>query len=84
MHYDPNIDNAFDSVEHIMREVNRGWYIRYAHSNAASLFFVCLYVHIARALYFRSYELSKYALWVTGVVIFLLTIITAFIGYVLP
>jgi len=84
MHYTPSIDYAFDSVEYIMRDINHGWYIRYAHSNTASLFFVCLYIHMGRALYFRSYDFPRYAIWVSGVVIFLLTILTAFVGYVLP
>lgn len=84
MHYTPHTDFAFDSVEHIMREVEHGWYLRYAHSNGASLFFVCLYVHIGRGLYFRSYNYPKYFVWATGIIIFLLTIITAFVGYVLP
>jgi len=60
MHYTPHIDTAFDSVEHIMRDVEYGWYIRYAHSNGASLFFCCLYIHIARGLYFKSYDFPRY------------------------
>ena len=84
MHYTPHIDSAFDSVEHIMRDVEYGWYLRYAHSNGASLFFVCLYIHLGRALYFKSYDFPRYAIRCTGIVIFLLTMLTAFVGYVLP
>jgi len=85
MHYIPHVDLAFDSIEmHIMREVNNGWYIRYMHSNGASLFFVCLYVHLARGLYYRSYVSPRYLIWSTGLCIFLLAMLTAFLGYVLP
>lgn len=84
MHYTPHIDLAFDSVEYIMRDVEYGWYIRYAHSNGASLFFICLYIHIARGLYFKSYDFPRYNVWITGIILFLLTMLTAFVGYVLP
>lgn len=84
MHYTPHINLAFDSVEYIMRDVQYGWYIRYAHSNGASLFFVCLYIHIARGLYFKSYDSTRYTVWATGIILFLLTMLTAFVGYVLP
>ena len=84
MHYIPHPDLAFDSIEHIMREVNNGWYIRYAHSNGASLLFICLYIHIGRGLYYKSYIPPRYFLWVSGLVIFILTMLTAFVGYVLP
>lgn len=84
MHYTPHTDFAFNSVEHIMRDVNHGWYFRYAHANGATLFFICLYVHIGRGLYFRSYDFPRHHVWFTGIVIFLLTMATAFLGYVLP
>ena len=82
MHYSPEISLAFNSIEHIMRDVNNGWLIRYCHCSGASMFFIIVYIHIARALYFRSYR--KIALWYSGIVIFLLMMATAFLGYVLP
>jgi quinol-cytochrome oxidoreductase complex cytochrome b subunit len=86
MHYTANIDLAFWSVEHIMRDVNNGWLLRYLHSNGASMIFIMLYIHIAKALYFRSYTPghSRAGLFFSGVIIFLLMMGTAFIGYVLP
>ncbi len=84
MHYTPHIDLAFSSVEHIMRNVNFGWLLRYIHANGASMFFIVVYIHIFRGLYFGSYIKPKQWVWVIGVIIFLLMIITAFIGYVLP
>nr|YP_008994212.1 apocytochrome b [Rhodymenia pseudopalmata]AGO19264.1 apocytochrome b [Rhodymenia pseudopalmata] len=84
MHYTPHVDLAFESVEHIMRNVNYGWLLRYIHSNGASMFFVVVYIHIFRGLYFGSYIKPRHWVWVIGVIIFLLMIITAFIGYVLP
>nr|YP_010199517.1 apocytochrome b [Gracilaria baiana]UAD89375.1 apocytochrome b [Gracilaria baiana] len=84
MHYTPHVELAFASVEHIMRDVNYGWLLRYIHSNGASMFFIVVYVHIFRGLYFSSYAKPRHWVWVIGVVIFLLMIITAFIGYVLP
>lgn len=81
-HYTPEISMAFNSVEHIMRDVNYGWLFRYTHSNGASIFFFVLYVHIARGLYFQSY--AKKHLWFSGIAIFLLVMATAFLGYVLP
>nr|YP_009114072.1 apocytochrome b [Hildenbrandia rubra]AHB62135.1 apocytochrome b [Hildenbrandia rubra] len=84
MHYSPNIDLAFASVEHIMRDVNFGWLLRYVHSNGASVFFMVVYAHILRGLYYGSYVSPRHLVWVFGVVIFLLMIITAFVGYVLP
>lgn len=84
MHYTPHIDFAFTSVEHIMRNVNFGWLLRYIHSNGASMFFIVIYIHILRGLYFGSYIKPRQLVWVIGIVIFLLMIITAFIGYVLP
>nr|YP_010199592.1 apocytochrome b [Gracilaria cearensis]UAD89450.1 apocytochrome b [Gracilaria cearensis] len=84
MHYTPHVELAFASVEHIMRDVNYGWLLRYIHSNGASMFFIVVYIHIFRGLYFSSYTKPRHWVWVIGVVIFLLMIITAFIGYVLP
>ncbi|BGT69169.1 apocytochrome b (mitochondrion) [Umbelopsis nana] len=84
MHYTPNVDLAFISVEHIMRDVNYGWMIRYLHANTASFFFLFVYLHIGRGLYYGSYKAPRVALWTIGVVIFLVMIITAFLGYVLP
>nr|YP_009186393.1 apocytochrome b [Pneumocystis carinii]ACZ82950.1 apocytochrome b [Pneumocystis carinii]AFR90431.1 apocytochrome b [Pneumocystis carinii] len=84
MHYIPSIDLAFLSVEHIMRDVNYGWLIRYLHSNTASFFFLFVYLHIARGIYYGSYRHPRTLVWSIGVVIFLLMIITAFLGYVLP
>nr|YP_009511948.1 apocytochrome b [Melanthalia intermedia]AXI97875.1 apocytochrome b [Melanthalia intermedia] len=84
MHYTPHIDLAFASVEHVMRNVNYGWLLRYIHSNGASMFFIVVYLHIFRGLYFSSYTKPRHWVWVIGVIIFLLMIITAFIGYVLP
>ena len=82
MHYSPEIHLAFNSIEHIMRDVTNGWLIRYCHTNGASLFFIFVYIHIARGLYFKSYR--KKVLWCSGLVIFLLMMASAFLGYVLP
>nr|WCH57661.1 apocytochrome b [Hypnea sp.] len=84
MHYTPHVDLAFASVEHIMRDVNYGWLLRYIHANGASMFFIVVYLHIFRGLYFGSYTKPRQWVWVLGVLILLLMIITAFIGYVLP
>jgi len=84
MHYTPHIDYAFNSVEHIMRDVNNGWLIRYFHANGASMFFIVIYCHIFRGLYFGSYIKPRETLWISGVFIFLLMMGTAFMGYVLP
>jgi quinol-cytochrome oxidoreductase complex cytochrome b subunit len=84
MHYTPHIDLAFNSVEHIMRDVNNGWLIRYTHANGASFFFIVVYVHIFRGLYYGSYITPRENLWCSGVVIFILMMATAFMGYVLP
>ncbi len=75
---------AFNSVEHIMRDVNYGWLMRYLHANGASMFFVAVYIHIFRGLYYGSYKAPREVLWILGVVIFLLMMATAFMGYVLP
>ena len=84
MHYSPNVDLAFASVEHIMRDVNYGWAVRYAHANTASFFFICVYLHIARGLYYGSYRSPRTLLWSIGVIILVLMMATAFLGYVLP
>ncbi|HEY1797717.1 MAG TPA: cytochrome b N-terminal domain-containing protein [Stellaceae bacterium] len=84
MHYTPNSDMAFDSVERIMRDVNYGWLLRYLHMNGASLFFMIVYIHIFRGLYYGSYKYPRELLWILGVVILLLMMATAFMGYVLP
>lgn len=84
MHYTPNISLAFNSVEHIMRDVNAGWLLRYLHANGASAFFIILYIHIGRGLYYGSYLHPKQWLWCSGIFIFILTMGTAFMGYVLP
>jgi len=84
MHYTPHIDLAFKSVEHIMRDVNNGWLIRYFHANGASIFFIVVYCHIFRGLYFGSYIYPRDRLWISGVLIFFLMMATAFMGYVLP
>lgn len=84
MHYTPHVDLAFLSVEHIMRDVEGGWLLRYTHANGASMFFLVVYFHIFRNLYYSSYSSPRELVWCLGVVILLLMIITAFIGYVLP
>ena len=84
MHYVPHADMAFDSVEHIMRDVNYGWMLRYMHANGASLFFVAVYIHMFRGLYFGSYKAPRELLWWIGIIIFLAMMATAFMGYVLP
>jgi ubiquinol-cytochrome c reductase cytochrome b subunit len=84
MDYTPNSDMAFDSVERIMRDVNYGWLLRYLHMNGASLFFMIVYIHIFRGLYYGSYKYPRELLWMLGVVILLLMMATAFMGYVLP
>ena len=84
MHYTPHVDHAFQSVERIMRDVNYGWLIRYVHMNGASFFFIVVYLHVFRGLYYGSYKTPRELLWMLGVVILLLMIITAFMGYVLP
>ena len=84
MHYNPSVLEAFNSVEHIMRDVNNGWLIRYLHSNTASAFFFIVYLHMGRGLYYGSYRAPRTLVWTLGVVIFLIMIITGFLGYVLP
>ncbi|MDE2230138.1 MAG: cytochrome b N-terminal domain-containing protein [Alphaproteobacteria bacterium] len=84
MQYTPSVDDAFQSVERIMREVNYGWLMRYLHMNGASFFFIVTYIHIFRGLYYGSYKAPRELLWMLGVVILLLMMMTAFMGYVLP
>ena len=84
MQYTPNVDMAFQSVERIMRDVNFGWLFRYIHANGASMFFIAVYIHIFRGLYYGSYKTPRELVWIFGVVIFLLMMATAFMGYVLP
>ena len=84
MNYNASTAGAFDSVERIMRDVNYGWLLRYVHMNGASMFFVIIYIHIFRGMYYGSYKAPRELLWMTGVVLFLLLMATAFMGYVLP
>jgi len=84
MHFNSNADTAFTSVEHIMRDVNSGWFLRYAHANGASFFFLVTYIHIFRGLYYGSYKPPREMVWMLGLVLFLLMMATAFMGYVLP
>ena len=84
MHYTPHVDLAFDSVEHIMRDVNAGWAMRYLHMNGASLFFAAVYLHIFRGLYYGSYKAPREITWIIGMLIYLAMMATAFMGYVLP
>jgi hypothetical protein len=81
MHYTPNVDLAFISVEHIMRDVNYGWMIRYIHANVASFFFIFVYLHIGRGLYYGSYKSPRVLLWSIGVIILVLMMGVAFLGY---
>jgi len=82
MHYCPDVDKAFASVVHIMRDVNNGWFIRNCHATGASMFFVCAYIHIARGIFYESFYLAH--TWLSGVNMFLLLMAIAFTGYVLP
>ena len=84
MQYTPSALLAFDSVERIMRDVNYGWLVRYAHANGASMFFALVYIHMFRGLYYGSYKAPRELLWILGVIILILMIATAFMGYVLP
>lgn len=81
MHYSSNIELAFSSVEHIMRDVQGGWILRYCHANGASFFFGCMYMHIAKGLYYGSYRSPRTLTWIIGVIIFVATIAAAFLGY---
>jgi len=84
MHYQAHVDFAFNSVEHIMRDVNNGWIIRYTHANVASFFFIFVYAHIGRNLYYNSYKTPRVLLWSIGVIILILMMAIGFLGYVLP
>ncbi|MEM9669232.1 MAG: cytochrome b N-terminal domain-containing protein [Pseudomonadota bacterium] len=84
MHYTPTVDEGFASVERIMRDVPYGWLLRYIHANGASMFFLAVYIHIFRGLYYGSYKAPREVLWILGCVIFLLMMGTAFLGYMLP
>lgn len=84
MHYTPHADMAFSSVEHIMRDVNYGWLLRYVHANGASMFFIAVYIHMFRGLYYGSYKNPREVLWILGVALYLLMMTSAFTGYVLP
>jgi ubiquinol-cytochrome c reductase cytochrome b/c1 subunit len=84
MHYTPHVDHAFNSVEHIMRDVNYGWLLRYLHANGASMFFLAGYIHMLRGMYYGSYKEPREVLWILGVILLLLMIATGFMGYVLP
>ena len=84
MHYTPSVAEAFNSVEHIMRDVNNGWLIRYLHANTASAFFFLVYLHIGRGLYYGSYKSPRTLTWAIGTVILIVMMATAFLGYVLP
>jgi ubiquinol-cytochrome c reductase cytochrome b subunit len=84
MHYSPNITEAFNSIEHIMRDVNNGWLVRYLHSNTASAFFFLVYLHIGRGIYYGSYRAPRTLVWTIGTIIFVIMVATGFFGYVLP
>jgi quinol-cytochrome oxidoreductase complex cytochrome b subunit len=84
MHYTPETTLAFSSIENIMRDVNYGWLLRYAHANGASMFFIAVYIHMFRGLYYGSYKAPREVLWILGVIIYLLMMATGFMGYVLP
>jgi len=83
MHYTPHVDHAFNSVEEIMRDVNYGWLLRYVHANGASMFFFAVYVHMFRSVYYGSYKEPRELVWILGLVVYLLMVITGFLGYVL-
>jgi ubiquinol-cytochrome c reductase cytochrome b subunit len=84
MHYNPSVLEAFNSVEHIMRDVNNGWLIRYLHSNTASAFFFLVYLHIGRGMYYGSYKAPRTLVWAIGTITLIVMIATGFLGYVLP
>jgi len=81
MHYTPSVELAFNSVEHIMRDVNNGWLIRYTHANVASFFFIFVYMHIARGMYYGSYKSPRVLVWTIGTIILILMMAIAFLGY---
>lgn len=84
MHYTPEVTLAFFSIDYIMRDLSSGWFVRYLHLNGASMFFVCIYLHIFKGLYYRSYQSPRRFVWIIGIVIYILAMGTAFLGYVLP
>jgi ubiquinol-cytochrome c reductase cytochrome b subunit len=84
MHYVADVNGAFDSVEHIMRDVNYGWFVRYLHSNGAAMFFLAVYIHMFRGVYYGSFKAPREMIWLLGMVIYLLMMATAFLGYTLP
>jgi quinol-cytochrome oxidoreductase complex cytochrome b subunit/NADH:ubiquinone oxidoreductase subunit 3 (subunit A) len=84
MYYIPHVDYAFDSVDHIMRDVTLGWFVRYVHSNGASMFFLVIYLHMLRGIYYGSYRTPRHIVWCVGVLLYILMMGTAFLGYVLP
>ena len=84
MHYTATSKEAFDSVEHLMRDVNYGWLFRYVHANGGSMFFLAVYIHMFRGLYYGSYKAPREILWILGCVIYLLMVATGFLGYSLP
>ena len=84
MQYTPHVDMAFESVERIMRDVNYGWLLRYIHSNGASFFFIAIYIHTFRGLYYGFYKSPREVLWILGVLILVLLMVTSFVGYTLP
>ena len=81
MHYNPSVLEAFNSVEHIMRDVNNGWLVRYLHANTASAFFFLVYLHIGRGIYYGSYRAPRTLTWAIGTIIFIALVVTAFLGY---
>ncbi len=84
MHYTPEINLAFTSIEHIQRDVINGWLLRYSHANGAGLFFICVYIHMGKGIYYGSYMRPRTMVWIFGVIIYLIMMATAFLGYVLP
>jgi ubiquinol-cytochrome c reductase cytochrome b subunit len=84
MHYTPSVSEAFNSIEHIMRDVNNGWLLRYLHSNTASAFFFLVYLHVGRGIYYGSYKAPRTLTWIIGTIILVAMMATAFLGYVLP
>lgn len=84
MHYTPEVSLAFFSIDYIMRDLSSGWFLRYLHLNGASMFFLCIYLHIFKGLYYRSYQSPRQFIWIIGILIYLCAMGTAFLGYVLP
>lgn len=84
MHYTPTVEGAYASIEHIMRDVNYGWFLRYGHANGGAMFFLAVYIHMFRGLYYGSYKAPREVLWILGMLIYFLMMATGFLGYVLP